>query len=257
MNVAAKDIMGYEIINKDCIKYLRNEDNWNKFDLIFCDPPYNIGIDYGGGKRKDLMPEEKYLVWCADWIELCYECLKNNGSFWLLTPEEWLADLIKNCEDWFKVRTIITWVENFGQYRQNNFGKCARFLIYCVKDEKNFTFNADAIRVPSDRQLKYRDKRANPKGKIPSNVWNFSRVCGSFKSRVKGVPTQLPTELLTRVVLCSSNKCDLVLDPMCGSASTGVACLQNGRDFIGIDKSAEYCKVSRKRLKEINNGRNG
>lgn len=241
----------YQIINDDCIQHLVYRNNRNKFDLIFCDPPYNIGVDYGLGKKADLLPKDKYLNWCQNWIFGCNRSLKPTGSFWLLTPEELLDDFIILCKKWFTIRCKIVWVENFGMYRKNNFGKCARFLIYCVKNAKNFTFNADAIRIPSDRQLKYKDKRANPKGKIPSNVWlDIPRVAGTFKERIPNLPTQLPEKLLERIILCCSNEDDLVLDPMAGSFTTGVVALKLNRKFIGIEKSKEYCSLGKQRLKK-------
>src|SRR5439155_19851947 len=115
-------------------------------------------------------------------------------------------------------------------------------ILYFTKDEKNFTFNADAVRVPSARQTTYNDRRANAKGKRPdvvwflrpqeaqasglsffgedSDTWNVSRVCGTFKEREGWHGCQMPIGVLNRIISASSNSGDVVLDPFNGSGTT-------------------------------------
>jgi len=107
------------------------------------------------------------------------------------------------------------------------------------------------VRVPSDRQLIYNDKRANPKGKMPDDVWTeFSRVCGTFNERQRWHPCQMPESLLKRIIAASSNPGQLVLDPFGGSGTTASAAVQLGRDYLGIDISEQYVKNARLRLKK-------
>jgi adenine specific DNA methylase Mod len=109
--------------------------------------------------------------------------------------------------------------------------------------------------------LIYNDKRANPAGKMPDDVWDsfmrddvwdsFSRVCGTFKERQGWHPCQMPESLLARIIRVSSNKGDLVLDPFSGSGTTAVVAAKLGRHYTGIELSPKYAEESRKRIKEF------
>jgi DNA modification methylase len=98
--------------------------------------------------------------------------------------------------------------------------------------------------VPSDRQTKYGDKRAAAGGKIMGDVWTISRVCGTFKERVKGVPTQLPSELVRRIVGVSSNPGDTVLDIFAGSGTVCAVAEEMGRQGVGIELNPEYAEIA-------------
>jgi site-specific DNA-methyltransferase (adenine-specific) len=121
-----------------------------------------------------------------------------------------------------------------------------------VRDRKRFVFHADAVRRPSDRQTKYRDRRANPAGKVWDDVWGINppipRVAGTHAERIEDFPTQLPLELLRRVVGCASDPGDLVVDPFNGSGTTGAACVELGRRYVGVEQSERYADRARRRL---------
>jgi site-specific DNA-methyltransferase (adenine-specific) len=148
----------------------------------------------------------------------------------------------------------ITWYESFGVNCSRKFNRCSRPLLWYTKSKKGFTANHDApeVRRPSDRLLKYKDKRANPLGKLWDDVWGINppipRVCGTFKERIPEFPTQLPLALLRPIVAFSSNPGDVVLDPFSGSATTGVAAIEKGRRYIGIELGEKYARLSRERL---------
>jgi site-specific DNA-methyltransferase (adenine-specific) len=105
--------------------------------------------------------------------------------------------------------------------------------------------------------IKDNDKRANPAGRIWDDVWGIDppipRVCGTFKERLAGFPTQLPLALLRPIIGCATDPNDLILDPFSGSATTGVAALELGRRYIGIERSPEFAARSRERLAKIVN----
>jgi DNA modification methylase len=129
------------------------------------------------------------------------------------------------------------------------FARAHTHIFYFVNDAKNFTFNDHAVRVPSDRQLIYNDKRANPIGKMPDDVWNqYPRVCGTFKERTSWHPCQMPESLLKRIIRVSSNAGDCVLDPFSGSGTTAAASFQLGRVYAGIDISEKYVEEAKRRL---------
>lgn len=102
--------------------------------------------------------------------------------------------------------------------------------------------------MPSARQLIYKDKRANPIGKIPDDVWEFPRVCGNFKERLGDHPCQMPASLLERIIKTSSNKNDIVLDPFGGTGTTAFVAKKLWRNYITMDISEKYCDLIRKRI---------
>ena len=236
----------FNVIAGDCITVMADQLKKKTFDLIITDPPYNIGVDYGEGPKADL--KSNYGEWCKSWLALCFERLKDGGSIYVVSGQEYGADIDLAIQQvGFTMRNRITWRESFGVYCHNKFGRTSRPIFYAVKG-KDFTFNADAVRVPSDRQTKYKDKRANPKGKIIGDVWNVARVCGTHKERQAGFPTQLPSELVRQMIRASSNKGESILDPFSGSGTVGMAAVLMGRSYIGIECNEDYLKKSKKRM---------
>jgi site-specific DNA-methyltransferase (adenine-specific) len=150
------------------------------------------------------------------------------------------------------VRAWITWYETFGINQANNFNRCSRRLLYCTKGE-GLVFNHDAFTRPSDRQVKYGDRRADPGGKLWDDVWGVNpkipRVVGTAAERIPDFPTQLPLDLLRPIVLGCSDPGDSVLDPFNGSGTTGVAAVIAGRRYVGIEKSARFAAMAEMRLK--------
>src|SRR5204863_5999991 len=108
-----------------------------------------------------------------DWMRSVHRSLKPTGSFYLAIGDDFAADLcvIARRKIGFNLRNWIIWHYTFGQQPRNKFARSHTHILYFTKDEKNFTFNADAVRVPSARQTTYNDRRANAKGKLPDDVW--------------------------------------------------------------------------------------
>ena len=234
------------ILPGDCLESLQTLER-ESVDLVVTDPPYNIGIDYGYGPDSDRRRD--YDLWCERWISWCYRALKPRGSLWIISGQEYGAFIdiaIQNAG--MTVRNRITWHETFGVYCQKKFGRCSRPIYYAVKNQKRFTFNAEAVTIPSARQAKYGDKRANPAGKIMGDVWQVNRVCGTFRERVAGVPTQLPEELVERIIGVSSNPGDTILDPFAGSGTTLAVAARMGRSGIGCELNPEYAKIAEARI---------
>lgn len=243
----------FEIFNADCIEQLHGETIFQEtVDLIFADPPYNIGIDYGTGKQADSMEHPDYIRFTHRWMQGCYDALKPNGAMWVMINDEW-ASLV-DCEATLGLglhrRNWIKWYETFGVNCTKKFNRTSRHIFYFVKDKNDFVFNADAVRVPSARQVKYNDKRACSKGKVMDDVWEVPRVCGTHGERVAGVPTQVPLAITDRIVAACSSPGDLVLDPFCGSGTTGVSAVTAGRRFLGFEINSEYCAIAAKRIEE-------
>jgi site-specific DNA-methyltransferase (adenine-specific) len=237
-----------EIYQGDCIEIM-NSFPAESVDLIFADPPFNIGIEYDSSDDKRRY--EEYVEWSEKWIDAAIRLLKKTGSLYIAIGDEYAAEIrmIGRRKNLF-LRNWIIWYYTFGQHQRKKFSRAHTHIFYWVLDEQNFTFNIDAIRVPSARQTVYADRRAHPNGRVPDDVWNFSRVCGTFKERVGKHPCQMPEALLDRIALASSNKGDLVLDPFCGTGTTVAVAHGLRRRYIGIDISERYCELTRERLRQ-------
>ncbi len=226
-------------------------------DLIFADPPYNEGIDYGN-HYNDSMPFDQYEDSCREWMYQATNRLAWDGSFWLLISWEWAHDLaVVGRELGLHLRQTIVWYESFGVNCTGKFNRCSRALLWFTMHPATFTFNADTpeIRRSSDRQAKYDDKRANPAGKLWDDVWGVNppipRLTGTAAERLPDFPTQLPLALLRPIIACASNPGDLVIDPFSGSGTTGAACIELGRRFVGFELSPKFVELSRLRLAGI------
>ena len=257
----------WEVIHGHCVTVMGHPRYWTPpyeatqspaisgVRLVVADPPYNEGIDYGRHYDDSLEPGD-YLAKAEEWLWCCHQALTDDGSLWLLVNHAWARKLCGLAEEvGLHLRQWLTWYESFGVNCAGKFNLCSRPLLWLVKDPKRFVFNADApeIRRASDRQAKYNDVRANPDGKLWDDVWGINpiipRLTGTCKERMPVFPTQLPLALLRPIVACASDPGDLVLDPFSGSGTTGAACIELGRRFIGVELSPEFVELSRSRLK--------
>lgn len=214
--------------------------------LVYADPPFNQGVGYEG-YGDDLTPQA-YLAFTDRWLAAVRRVLSPTGSLFVQIADEWAGYLQVRLDalglSW---RNTVVWHYAFGPHLTRKFGRDHQQLLYYTADPDRFTFNADAVRVPSARQTVYRDRRANPKGRVPGDVWTFSRVCGTFKERT-GHACQTPLALLERVVLACSDPGDLVLDPFAGSGSTLVVAKRLGRRWLGVEVSPAAAAKIRERL---------
>jgi site-specific DNA-methyltransferase (adenine-specific) len=243
-------------------------------DLAFADPPFNIGYEYD--VYHDQRGAEEYLDWTRKWIGGVRRVLKPNGTFWLAIGDEYAAELklIAQGEFGFACRSWVIWYYTFGVNCVRGFSRSHTHLFHFVCDATDFTFNADnpAVRVPSARQLVYADTRANSKGRLPDNTWilrpqdlpggfrpdhdtwYFPRVAGTFKEREGFHGCQMPEQLLGRIIRCSSNPMDVVLDPFGGSGTTFSVAKKLGRQWLGFELSKDYAQRIQARLKQTSVG---
>ncbi len=247
----------------DCIKGLKKLPDAS-VQLAFADPPFNIGYEYD--EYDDRLESEKYLEWSRKWMEQIHRVLEPTGSFWLAIGDEYAAELkIEAQKLGFHTRNWVVWYYTFGVHCKSKFTRSHAHLFYFVKDPKTFTFNAQAVAVPSARQLVYGDSRANPNGRTPDDTWilrpqdcegfsseedtwYFPRVAGTFKERAGFHGCQMPEQLLGRIIRACSNEDDIVIDPFSGSSTTVTVAKKLGRRFLAYELSKEYAKLGRKRL---------
>ena len=237
--------------------------------LAFADPPFNIGYDYD--TYDDRRTADDYLAWSRRWIGGVQRVLRPDGTLWLAIGDEYAAELkvLATRELGFTCRSWVVWYYTFGVNCRSKFSRSHAHLFHLVKDPAAFTFNSDAIRVPSARELVYGDKRANPRGRLPDDTWvlrpqdlpsgfgsdedtwYFPRVCGTFKERSGWHGCQMPEQLLGRIIRASSHPDDVVLDPFAGSGTTLAVAKKLGRRYIGCELSEAYAERIRTRLETI------
>ena len=262
------------IYQGDCVKLLGTLDQ-SSVDLVFADPPFNIGYEYD--VYDDSQASDAYLAWCRQWIDGVFRVLKPNGTFWLAIGDEYAAELkIEAQRAGFSCRSWVIWYYTFGVNCKNGFSRSHTHLFHFVKDKNDFTFNRThpRVRVPSARELVYADSRANPHGRLPDNTWitrpqdaprflsfdpkhdtwYFARVAGTFKEREGFHGCQMPEQLLARIIRTSSRACELVLDPFCGSGTTVCVAKKLGRHWMGFELSTDYVKFIHQRLEKTKVG---
>lgn len=237
------------VINADCIEWLSRQDE-PFADLIFADPPFNIGYQYD--VYEDRKAYDEYHAWTEQWMRACCGALKAAGTFWVAIGDEYAAEVrLIGRELGLTLRNWVIWYYTFGQATKQKFARSHAHLFYFVKDPQVFTFNDGAVRVFSDRQREYHDKRANPKGKIPDDTWSeFPRVCGTFGEREGWHPCQMPETVLSRIIRACSNVGDVVFDPFAGSGTTLAAAKRLSRRYLGTEISPSYVEGILRRLAE-------
>ena len=272
-----------KIHNGDCITGMQSLPK-GSVDLVFADPPFNIGYKYD--VYEDKMAADDYLKWSHDWIAAAYQALKPDGTFWLAIGDDFAAELkVEALKAGFHCRSWVIWYYTFGVNCKNKFTRSHTHLFHFVKDREQFTFRSDELenRVPSARMLVYNDKRGNPKGRLPddtwiippSNVeetfalrpqdledcflptesdWYFPRVAGTFKERAGFHGCQMPEQLLGRIIRTCSNENEVVMDPFSGSASTLIVAKKLNRKFVGFELSEEYARAGTERLESVTAG---
>jgi site-specific DNA-methyltransferase (adenine-specific) len=266
-----------KIHNKDCVAGM-NALPEGSVDLVFADPPFNIGYKYD--VYEDKMAAEDYLAWSNDWMTAAHRALKPDGTFWLAIGDDFAAELkIEARKIGFHCRSWVIWYYTFGVNCKNKFTRSHTHLFHFVKDPENFTFRTEDLenRIPSARMTTYNDKRAKGNGRLPDDTWiippqveqtfalrpqdlqqcfsfeedtwYFPRVAGTFKERAGFHGCQMPEQLLGRIVRTCSHEDDIVMDPFSGSASTLVVSKKLNRKFVGFELSKDYAKAGRARLK--------
>ena len=221
-------------------------------DLIFSDPPYNIGVKYEDDETGDKLDWWEYCDWMTYAVQMLSNFSRPGATLWWVCPEEHADEIGQILTNHFGPRLYrIVWHETFSQYNRHDLTQDYRFIFCHYKDSArceplHVTRNLDDIRVPSAR-MEAGDKRAaGPR--IPGRVWQLRRLQGTAKARVGWHPAQMPPEVLDRILRGWSNPGDLVLDAFAGSGSLGLKAQELGRQFVGIDKSPTYCTKMRERL---------
>ncbi len=246
------------IYNNDCVEALDKLISSNiMIDSTITSPPYNIGKEY-----EKILSIEKYVEWISGIINQIYQVTQNNGSFLFnvgylkingkgrAIPIPYLLwDKIP-----FYLSQEIVWNYGAGVACKNYLSPRNEKVLWYVKNEKDYTFNLDAIRDPNVKypnQKKNGKLRCNTLGKNPSDVWKIAKVTSgknrSSKERMPH-PAQFPEDLIERIIIGFTNEDELILDPFMGSGTTARVAMLNNRYSIGFELNEEYCETIAKRL---------
>ena len=217
----------------------------NSVRLIVTDPPYNLNKNYGN--NQDKLEFDEYLDFSRQWLREAARVSTDDGTIYVFMGMRYISYIYNILEQELGMtfNSWITWFYTQGIGKIKGFSPRHDDILMFTKDPKKFVFHLDDIRVP---QKFYRSVN-NMRGANPGNVWEFSHMHYCNKNRKKH-PTQKPEGLFERMVLASSNRGDIVLDPFVGSGTALRVCQQTGRKGIGIDINPEYIKMTEKRLAE-------
>jgi len=236
-------------------------------DLIFADPPFNIGYEYD--IYDDRRSRDEYLAWVEEWLRAAIRLLKPTGSFWLAMGDAYVAEYkIRLDALGLTMRNWIVWHYTYSRWCAKRFALSHAHILFYVRDSNQYTFHADAVRVPSARQVVYRHSKAKPCGRVPDDVWVLRpqetsehfrpehdvwfepRVCGTSSERVAH-PCQMPEAILERIIRVATNPGDLVVDPFAGSGTTLAVAKRLGRRYWGCELSPRYARVIVERLRGL------
>lgn len=254
----------HKIYQMDCLQWIKRYVSDESVDLIITSPPYNIRLKSRNTYTEDYfdnLPEPEYRKRIGLIILELIRVLKKSGSCWInmksrylnedgrtvsatqgsLEPPTWLLEYTRKK---FFLKNLIVWNYDINSDTQNNkFHPRYEFWFWFVKDPKNYEFYLDRIRVPPKTQ----DKRNNPIGANPTNVWYYPIVKGNSRER-NFHPAQYPEKMIERIIKACSNEGDLVLDPFLGSGTTSVAAKKLNRNSIGFEINPTYIDNVRRRL---------
>lgn len=246
----------FKLIENDTFSTLKKMKE-KSFDMIFADPPYFLsgdGITCRAGKMvsvikgkwdksKDVKEKHKFN---RKWIHECYRLLKDDGTIWISGTLHNIYSIgMALEEEGFKIINNITWQKTNPppNLACKTFTHSTETILWACKNakKKKYKFNYELMKeLNNNKQMK--------------DVWITSLTKPSEKKQGKH-PTQKPLAILDRIILASTDENDLILDPFCGSSTTGISAIKLNRQFIGIDNEKEYLDLSIRRYKNIAEGR--
>jgi site-specific DNA-methyltransferase (adenine-specific) len=222
------------------------------FDMIFADPPYflsNGGITCKNGKMVSVnkgdwdksQGAELNHQFNIEWLSRCQKLLKKNGTIWVTGTHHVIHSIGFAMQQLdMKILNEIAWEKPNPPPNLS-----CRYFTHSTETILWATKN-----VKSKHQFNYELMKSDNSGKQMKSVWSIKPPAKSEKIYGKH-PTQKPLELLDRLIRASTKRGDLIFDPFCGSATTGVAALKNDRSFVGVDMEIDYLlKIATPRLND-------
>ena len=254
-------IKGNMVVVGDNLEIMRGMDA-GSIDLIYADPPFNTGKDWGQFNDKWEGGMKGYLKFMEPRLAEMHRLLKDTGSIYLhcdTHASHYLKVMMDNVFGMKHFRNEIVWCYTMPVSSTQHFPR-KHDTIFLYWKTSTGVFNADAIRIPYNPEsiARYGRNQGNKglygdsyvfidNGKVPEDWWvDISKL--KNQTERNGYPTQKPLKLLERIIRASSNQGDVVLDPFCGSGTTLVAAKTLGRKYIGIDQNPEAVRIAQSRL---------
>ena len=242
----------HTIFHGDAVRILLNHIPSESVDLIFIDPPYNIGKKFGNFHDK-WESEEEYINWSYQWLDECIRILKPNGTIYVMTSTQAMPYFDIYLRKKLTILSRIIWhYDSSGVQATKYFGSMYEPILHCVKDKN--TFNSDDIKVEAKtgaqrKLIDYRKSVPTPYNteKVPGNAWYFPRVRYRMEE-YENHPSQKPESLLERIILASSNEASIILDPFAGTFTTATVAQRLGRKSISIELQEEYLRIGLRRV---------
>ncbi len=221
----------------------------NSIDMIFADPPYflsNGGISCHAGRRvsvnkgdwdksKGIEETHKFNF---EWLRLCQDLLTDNGTIWVSGTSHVIFSIGFAMQQLgFKILNDIAWykVNPPPNLSCRYFTHATETVLWAAKNKNS----RHCFNYPLMKQMN--------KNKQMQSLWSIKAPGRDEKLQGKH-PTQKPLELLDRIILASTKKNDVILDPFAGSSTTGIAAYRLGRKFVGVDNNKEYLELSKRRF---------
>ncbi len=242
----------FSLIKGDCLTLIPSIEK--ELDMVFADPPYflsNDGLTVKNGKVQSvnkgkwdkLISDDDATTFTYEWLAAVREKMADNATIWVSGTHHNIFTLGRILPELgFKILNVITWEKTNPppNFSCRFFTHSTEFIIWARKHPKvPHHYDYDLMkRLNADKQMK--------------DVWRLPAVAKWEKSCGKH-PTQKPLALLAQIILASTKKDAIILDPFAGSSTTGIASKVLGRRFIGIEQETEYLKLSQARYEDLQN----
>lgn len=225
-------------------------------DAVITDPPYNIGKKYGSG----IDNREDYRSWCSDWIYECFRVVSPCGIVALKNISRHIPLMFAEMEKHGTLINQVIWRNVSANHNKRSFWNAYESILIYSKSS-DYVFNTYAQTQEVSKPSWSKERRARQKNQL-RDIWDDIKnvYSGSVRhpevilagdgSYKKAHPCQQPTDLPKRLIVFFTNDGATVLDPFLGSGTTGVACVQTRRNFIGIEIDEEYYHIAKKRIAE-------
>ena len=250
------------LAHMDNLEFMRGLDD-AAMKLIVTSPPYNIGKAYEARAPLDawLEAQERVAAECVRLLHprgsICWQVGNHVRDGEIAPLDALLYPAFRRLG--LKLRNRIVWRFGHGLHCAKRLSGRYETINWWTRGD-DYTWNLDAIRVPS----KYPGKRhfkgpkagqlsGNPRGKNPSDVWEFPNVKHNHPEKTAH-PCQFPVELVERLVLSMTDEGDSVFDPYMGVGTSAIAALMHGRAAYGCDTGREYVAIARDRVRRLREG---
>ena len=230
---------------------------------VIADPPYFNVLEDEAWDTQWKTPEN-YLAWCEGWVGQCLRVLKEDGLCFIFGQlgkrEHTFIHLMSRLCHAHQFHDLIIWDRAVGYNERRDSFTPQYEMILVLRKGDEVKFKKGAVRIPYDaktiteylRDPRYKDMEARKahleEGKFATNILRVPSLKGLNKEKC-GHPSQKPLALISKLISCSTDAGDVVLDPFLGSGTTAMSAEKEGRQWIGIECDAAYAKMARQRLK--------